>query len=817
MSDLSKFETRQQYAQLLGTENWRAIWRGFLFAVATILVFLGSRPLSAQHAPWEKTAGPPGLTVTVIYKANSVVYAGTDTQGIYKSTDDGLNWTAANNGIERASIHDIISSGGNLLVAGSSTCSSFNNVFKSTDNGATWSTTSGLSGKIALSFAIKGSVVYAGLFNPNGGGVFRSSDNGNTWQEVPSPIENGDKVFVSDNAIIVAEDNFIWRSLDDGASWDVVEQFALTGINSFARAGTKLFAAATSGIMTSTDNGGSWTFSPFSNGAYSFSSNGSTIYLGSSSKVFKSTDFGATWVDVSTGLGKGGIRALLYDGNNLFAGTPTDAAGMYRSTNGGMSWAAAAAGLPIGSDIRSLISFGGYLFAGTQGDGIYRSGDHGNTWAKTDINNSLLAQQLVFTFCIKDNALFAGAANGIYKSADGGATFQRILNGFPTNTNVTAYSLTVSSGNIIAAVGVSLSPTETLHAIFYSSDNGSTWHQANLPVNATFVSSVASDRSSLAYAGVFGQSSSVTGLYKSFDGGVTWVSRTSVNSLDIERLAANGSNVLASTLFTAFYSRDYGELEWAPSNPGNCPGGCGIATYTLRGSSIFAGNTDGMFLSTDSGVSWTSINEGFPGCPKPVVEASCADNNYLFAGTSGEGVWRKTLNPLLALSRVVSRKNHGAAGVFDIDMPLTGPSGVEDRSGGASGNYTIVISVTNPVTSGSANVTAGSGKVSAVSFSGNDMIVSLTGVANQQVLTLTASGVTDINGNVLDPVSIPIGFLRGDTNGNRAVNASDIAQAKAQSGAPVTINNFRQDVNASGAINATDVSLVKANAGTALP
>src|SRR5205814_5123815 len=98
-------------------------------------------------------------------------------------------------------------------------------------------------------------------------------------------------------------------------------------------------------------------------------------------------------------------------------------------------------------------------------------------------------------------------------------------------------------------------------------------------------------------------------------------------------------------LFTAFYSRDYGELEWAPSNPGNCPGGCGIATYTLRDSAIFAGNTDGMFLSTDSGVSWISINEGFPVCPRPVVEASCADNNYLFAGTSGEGVWRKLLGP----------------------------------------------------------------------------------------------------------------------------------------------------------------------------
>jgi photosystem II stability/assembly factor-like uncharacterized protein len=411
-------------------------------------LFLVVSSLTAQHAPWEKTAGPPGLTVNVIYKTNNIVYAGTDTQGIYKSTDNGLTWIAANSGIERASVKDIIASGGNLLAALSSTCSSFNNVFKSTNNGTTWSPTSGLAGKIVRSFAIKDSSIYAAsaLF-PGSSGVSRSTDNGNTWQQVSSPIQNGGEAIISDNAIIVAEDNFIWRSTDDGASWDVVEQFALSGISSFARAGTKLFASATTGIMTSTDNGGSWTFSAFSNGAYSFSSNGNIIYLGSSSKVFKSTDLGATWIDVSTGLGKGGIQSLLFDGTTLFAGTPADPAGIYKSTNGGTSWDPAAAGLPIGKTIRSLISFGAYLFAGTEGDGIYRSSDRGDTWAKVDTNNSLLAQELVFIFCTKDNALFAGAANGIYKSTDGGATFQRMLNGFPPNIGVFAWSLTASGGN----------------------------------------------------------------------------------------------------------------------------------------------------------------------------------------------------------------------------------------------------------------------------------------------------------------------------------------------------------------------------------
>ena len=503
-----------------GRLNVLALLSGILVAVTVALhkppAAAGAADLKSGNeaaAPWEKTSGPPGLNVNVIYKTNNIVYAGTDTQGIYKSTDDGLNWTAANNGIDRARISDIIASSGNVLAAASSSCSIFNNVFKSTDNGTTWSPTSGLGGKIVESFAIKGTTIYATVgLGLGGNGVWRSTDNGNTWQVVPSPIENGGEAFVSDNAIIVAEDNFIWRSTDNGASWDVVEQFALTGISSFARAGTKLFGASITGIETSTDNGASWSFEAFSNGAYSFSSNGSTIYLGSASKVFKSTDLGATWIDMSSGLGNGGIQALLFDGTTLFAGTPADAVGIFRSTNGGTSWDAAASGLPIGKTIRSLISFGAYLFGGTEGDGIYRSSDHGDAWAKVDTNNNLLADQLVFTFCTKDNALFAGAANGIYKSTDGGTTFQRTLNGFPPNIGVFAWSLTASGGNVVAAVTVLFSPSEAVDGIFYSSDDGSTWHQATLPITPTAVTSVASDGSSLAYAGVFGQSSSVKGL-----------------------------------------------------------------------------------------------------------------------------------------------------------------------------------------------------------------------------------------------------------------------------------------------------------------
>jgi hypothetical protein len=182
-----------------------------------------------------------------------------------------------------------------------------------------------------------------------------------------------------------------------------------------------------------------------------------------------------------------------------------------------------------------------------------------------------------------------------------------------------------------------------LDAVYYSSDDGDSWHRANLPSNVTFVPAVASDGGSLSYAAVITQSSSTTGLYKSTDAGVTWDARTFAINADLNRMAATRNNVLGSTLFSAFYSTDFGE-SWAGSSPpGNCPGGCGIFTYTLRGNSIYAGNDQGMFLSTDEGASWIPFNAGFPVCPKPDVEASCADDNYLYAGTFGDGVWRKLI------------------------------------------------------------------------------------------------------------------------------------------------------------------------------
>jgi hypothetical protein len=95
----------------------------------------------------------------------------------------------------------------------------------------------------------------------------------------------------------------------------------------------------------------------------------------------------------------------------------------------------------------------------------------------------------------------------------------------------------------------------------------------------------------------------------------------------------------------------------------------------------------------------------------------------------------------LAPTNVVSRKTHGGAGTFDINLPLTGSVGVECRSGGATNDYQMVISFATPVTVGGASVTSGTGSVSSFSVSGSQVTVNLAGVTNAQRITVTLSNV----------------------------------------------------------------------------
>lgn len=163
----------------------------------------------------------------------------------------------------------------------------------------------------------------------------------------------------------------------------------------------------------------------------------------------------------------------------------------------------------------------------------------------------------------------------------------------------------------------------------------------------------------------------------------------------------------------------------------------------------------------------------------------------------------------------VSRKTHGGAGTFDINLPLTGNPGIEDRTGATPGDHTIIVNFAVPVTVTAASVSSGTGTASSYSVSGSQVTVNLTGVSNNQYLTIKLSTVSD--GTNVGDVYIRAGFLLGDVTQSGGVNATDVSETKTRSGANTDGTNFQYDVNTSGQVNATDVSVVKTNSGNNLP
>ncbi|MDQ6655361.1 MAG: dockerin type I domain-containing protein, partial [Verrucomicrobiota bacterium] len=169
------------------------------------------------------------------------------------------------------------------------------------------------------------------------------------------------------------------------------------------------------------------------------------------------------------------------------------------------------------------------------------------------------------------------------------------------------------------------------------------------------------------------------------------------------------------------------------------------------------------------------------------------------------------------LVSVVSRKTHGSAGTFDVNLPLSGAPGVECRNSG--GNHTLVFTFkSNLASAGDVAVTAGAGSVAgAPTISANTLTVNLTGVANAQVTTVSLHNTTDVANQVLDDTSVNVGFLLGDVNGDGSVNGADAIQARSRSGQAVSATSFRTDVNADGLINGGDAIVVRSRAGSALP
>src|SRR5207244_3562267 len=101
-----------------------------------------------------------------------------------------------------------------------------------------------------------------------------------------------------------------------------------------------------------------------------------------------------------------------------------------------------------------------------------------------------------------------------------------------------------------------------------------------------------------------------------------------------------------------------------------------------------------------SGSNWTLTGLNLPTGQNIYIRArgdyGTGDHNGSESIT--ESVRNAFISAAPTVTSVVSRKAHGGAGTFDVDLPLTGTPGVECRSGGATNDFTMVVTFVGNVT-----------------------------------------------------------------------------------------------------------------------
>jgi hypothetical protein len=280
--------------------------------------------------------------------------------GIWSSADGGQAWRPASAGLLAQNVDSLAVAADGTLFAGVTTANGPDDgagLFRGADHGLRMRRLSRGVFSQAVTDPRQPGTVYAG----NGAVIGqRSTDGGISWTSVRFPF--GSLVIDPTRSATLYVTTFptsiidvgcqVWKSVDTGAHWTCIEPAFLTGF----------FQLTVDPRRPATLYGLDPVF-------------GDAL-------VRRSDDGGATWAIATAGLG--GVEAVTSmaidpRSSTLYLATPR---GLFRSTNRARRWDLVSATLPAGTNL--LIADGGTgdLFAGAAGRGIFRSADGGVTWAE---------------------------------------------------------------------------------------------------------------------------------------------------------------------------------------------------------------------------------------------------------------------------------------------------------------------------------------------------------------------------------------------------------------------------------------------------
>ena len=358
------------------------------------------------------------------------IFAATTDKGIFLSSNNGASWKNVFPDSSSNTTTPLTVMGSNLL-AGTTT-----GVYRTTDDGANWTMT-GLAEYSISALCANGSKVYAGSDN---GEVFLSTDSGLNWTEIGS---HWDQIYCLETkgTNIFAGGNGFFRSTNNGVYWERLWMshfvYSLIAANNIIFAGT-----SQDGLYYSADNGSSWMKSGLNvSSVYTLISTRTSILALAYEGVFRSSDNGLTWTETAP---QQHFTCLAVSDSIIYAGTKRN--GIFLSTNDGQKWLALNSDFADTANVFTLIAMGNHLFAMTN-LGVLRYEKDGS--GRTAANDGLLERDFVHSFIVNGMNLIAGANYGnVYILRSDGTSWEWLGSIVPSHSYVTG--LAVCGPNVFA-------------------------------------------------------------------------------------------------------------------------------------------------------------------------------------------------------------------------------------------------------------------------------------------------------------------------------------------------------------------------------
>jgi photosystem II stability/assembly factor-like uncharacterized protein len=365
-----------------------------------------------------------------------------------------------------------------------------------------------------------------------------------------------------------------------------------------------------------------------------------TIYAGAASGgIFKSTDGGESWIPVfedALSLSIGDIANAPSNPEIIWVGTGEanagggsmtyDGFGIYKSDDAGNTWQHAGlencgsvgrlAVHPQNPDVCYVAAMG-RLFSNNPERGIFKTADGGATWERMlYVNDSVGGIDIVMHPDHPDTIYaamwerirrnnkrdYGGPGSGIYRSYDGGENWTRLAGGLPAaSQSVGRIGIDISASDPNVLYAIYADNIGYFDGVYKSNDNGNSWVRTNDAALADCYASYGWWFGRIAVDPFNSDAAYVIGfdLYKTSNGGNSWSMVSSDVHVDQHDLA-----------FTAAYP-----------------------------SFVVLGNDGGIYLSDDSGSSWTFL-ENLPITQFYSCEIDEQFPQRLYGGTQDNGTNR---------------------------------------------------------------------------------------------------------------------------------------------------------------------------------